>query len=473
MLAKIITFSPEIFLVLALPLIAFVNQYRSSKTAKTFYSIVKVLLIFSILSTIIFYNRSPLPHLLQNDTYTTLYKVLLDILSLGIFFLSCKWFLNKNRSSALYYALGISLVLSLNLMISAVDLRILVGGYFAATILQYFLLKLNDDDDCKVGEIHYMAFSFLLFLIMVLSIIWFQEKIGSAEYSKIAAYYAKHKIQMLDVMAFAGILLPILFMLGIAPFHFCRVELSGLSILPVHVLSNLIPTISAYAVIVYLLTEVFSKFKEIYLPFIEIVAILSLLWGAISAIKEENIRRFFSYCHIYSLGFILLGILPFNNNGITSSFVYFTAYLLTIWGIYMVLFAFKSNGEYLQELTDISGVFSQKPYISVLLMVFIVSLAGSPPMLIFLGKLQVMDNLMINGAYGEIIISMVALLLMINAFFRIIRIMFFEAKVKNFDHTERRIYICLFINMLFFLVGILNPALFIEQFELLLKPIMR
>ena len=139
----------------------------------------------------------------------------------------------------------------------------------------------------------------------------------------------------------------------------------------------------------------------------------------------------------------------------------------------MVLFAFKSNGEYLQELTDISGVFSQKPYISVLLMVFIVSLAGSPPMLIFLGKLQVMDNLMINGAYGEIIISMVALLLMINAFFRIIRIMFFEAKVKNFDHTERRIYICLFINMLFFLVGILNPALFIEQFELLLKPIMR
>ena len=110
MLAKIVTFSPEMFLILALPLMGLISRYRSSKTAKTFYSISKIMLLLSMLATIVFYNRSPFPLLMQNNTYTTLYKIFIELLAFGTFFLSCKWFLNKNRSSAMYYALGLGVL---------------------------------------------------------------------------------------------------------------------------------------------------------------------------------------------------------------------------------------------------------------------------------------------------------------------------------------------------------------------------
>lgn len=474
MLAKIVTFSPEIFLILTLPLIGLINHYRRSKTAKTFYSVSKIMLLLSIIATVIFYNRSPFPSLIQNTTYTTLYKIMIELLALVTFFLSCKWFLNKNRSSVMYYSLGIGLVLSLNMMISAVHLGVLVCAYFVSSLIQYLMMQLNEEDsEGEKGRQRYLIIMFLFSTIMLWAAMWLQSQAGGWHYEKIAEHYAKQNWNIKDIMAFSGILLPLLFMIGVAPLHFCKIELSGINILPICMLNNLLPLVSGYATILYLLTKVFASMQTVYLPFLQILAVTSLIWGAISAIKEENLRRIFGYCSIYSIGFIILGILPFNNNGITSSFVYLVSYLLTMWGVYTVFFAFKSNGEYLSLISEVSGSFSQKPYVSVLLTVFIVSLAGSPPMLIFLGKLQAVDNMIITHAYGNVIISMIALLLILNAFFKVISTMFFEPRNKNFDRADRGIYFCLLLNMIFFLIGILNPAIFIEQFEQLLKPIMR
>lgn len=474
MFVQMVAQSPEIFLLMGLPIMFLLNKYRKNKTSKTFYSVSKIMLLFSILSGIIFYNRSGYAEYVQNNTYTTLYKIFVQIFGLGIFFLSCKWFLNKNRSSLQYYAYGTGLIVSLMILISSVHFLVLSGAYFISSLLIYYLMRLSSEDyEYEMGNRRYFVFMFMFSLMILLSGLWFYHKIGSWEYAKIAAYYAKHAWNRADIMAFAGILLPLLYMLGIAPLHFNRIEQSGLSILPVGMINQILPVIGAYAVILNLLINVFSTASSIYLPFLRILSIVSLFWGAISATKEDNLRRLFGYCCLYSVGFIMLGLLPFNNNGITSSFVYLIAYLLTIFGVYSVFFAFKSNGEYVSSLQDISGIFSQKPYVSVLLTAFIVSFAGSPPMLGFLGKLQSVENMIREQDYWSIGLAMLALLLLLNAFFRVIRVMFFEIRTKNFDRTDRGIYFCLFLNMIFFLVGVLNPALFIEQFETLLQPIMR
>ena len=98
MFVQMVAQSPEIFLLMGLPIMFLLNKYRKNKTSKTFYSVSKIMLLFSILSGIIFYNRSGYAEYVQNNTYTTLYKIFVQIFGLGIFFLSCKWFLNKNRS---------------------------------------------------------------------------------------------------------------------------------------------------------------------------------------------------------------------------------------------------------------------------------------------------------------------------------------------------------------------------------------
>ena len=201
-------------------------------------------------------------------------------------------------------------------------------------------------------------------------------------------------------------------------------------------------------------------------------AVFSLLLGAVSANREKNLRRLFAYGTLYNLGFIFITLNAFNYDGIAASFVYLVVYMLSMLGVYTVFFGFKSNGEYLTVLDDAAGAFTQKPYITVAFLVFMVSLASSPPTLGFLGKLAAVNNLVIEGSYCSVAIVMVALLLMITAYLDVIKAVFFDERKRKFDRADRGIYICLFLNILIVLISILNPSYLMDNLEKLLVPVL-
>ena len=474
MLIKWVNYLPEILLLLNFPIMLLINEYRRTKTSKTFYSVAKYILLASFIATIMLKSQTPLPQYLQNDSYILLYKLLLQLFGLVIFFLGCKWFLNKNRNSFSYYALGIGSILCLSLMVSTPHMLILTAAYFAASLHQYKMLSLSEDDyDYEAGARRYFVFIFIFSLMMLCGAEMFYEKIGSWQLSAVKTYYLTHPLTWYDITAMACLILPLLYMIGVAPLHFGLVEYSGISIIPVCMFRIILPIIGAYGVLMHLSADIFKAYAEILSNFYEIIGIISLFLGAVSAMKEENIRRLFVYCGLNGMGFILLAALPLNANGVSSSMVFFLAYLITMSGIYTALYAFKSNGEYLTQLSDIGGVFMQKPYVSVLLTIFIVSLAGSPPMIGFLGKLQAVDNMVINHEYWQITVAMLASLLLVNAYFRIVRTMFFEPRVKNYDRADKGIYLSLFINIVICVCIVLNPAWPIGKIEAMLTPLMR
>ena len=96
MLQNWLILAPEFSLLAYLPTAFLINHFREEKTAKTFFTVSKFFLLFSLLMTIVFYNQSPFLPWLQNSTYSTLFKTLVYLVSLAWFYLSSKWFLNKN-----------------------------------------------------------------------------------------------------------------------------------------------------------------------------------------------------------------------------------------------------------------------------------------------------------------------------------------------------------------------------------------
>ena len=94
---------PELTFATFLPVAWLINHYRETKTAKTFYTLSKFFLLFALLFTIIFYNKSVWPTIWENSRYTTLFKVSVYLVAFVWFYLSSKWFLNKNRSSYVFY----------------------------------------------------------------------------------------------------------------------------------------------------------------------------------------------------------------------------------------------------------------------------------------------------------------------------------------------------------------------------------
>ena len=97
-----------------------------------------------------------------------------------------------------------------------------------------------------------------------------------------------------------------------------------------------------------------------------------------------------------------------------------------------------------------------------------ISLIGTPPLLGFLGKLSVMNNLVILGNYWGILLISLALLMLAAAYLRVIKVMYFDVRTGVFDRADKGIYICLLINIILVLISILNPKYLMSDVERIL-----
>ena len=120
------------------------------------------------------------------------------------------------------------------------------------------------------------------------------------------------------------------------------------------------------------------------------------------------------------------------------------------------------------DLSEISGLSKSKQYISAALLLFMVSLIGSPPMLGFLGKLSVVNNLVLEQNYVLVAVVLASLILISNGYLRLVKSLYFESVTHGFDRTDKGIYIFMFVNLIVVVVSLLHPRLLMNDFEKML-----
>ncbi len=115
------------------------------------------------------------------------------------------------------------------------------------------------------------------------------------------------------------------------------------------------------------------------------MAAASMIWGNVAAIGQKNIKRMLAYSSIAHGGYTLIGLLAADEAGLTAMFTYLVLYSLTNLGAFGVVAALtrKAGGD---NLEDFDGMVQRAPLLSVLLMLFVLSLAGVPPLAGFFGK---------------------------------------------------------------------------------------
>lgn len=462
---------PDALLLLSLPVMLLVNRFRETKTAKTFYTLAKIFLILSLLAVLIVYDDSGYPDWLINNRYTALFKVIIYLLTFAWFFLSLKWFLNKERSSLAFYSLSMIYLSMLSLLLSAQHLGIVVAACLMVMGCNYFMMKLSREDNPETRAVprRYLLFSTIFALILLSGIMLLYQNVGSLHYTAVYEFLShRGQIGRQPLAAVILILAGFLYLIALAPFHFWFVDIIGISILPVSGFLTVIPVFALFGCLADLLLNVFFPVYDILKPLLLGTAVLSIVLGALSANGENNIRRLFAFAALYNLGLVYLCLVKLNDNSLLSAFVYLLVYILSISGIYTVFFGFKSRGEYLLKLDEISGIAEGKPYIAAAFLVFMISLIGSPPLLGFLGLLTVLNNLVIQGSYILITVALVSLLLIANAYLRVIQVVYFNERHEDFDRADYGIYVCLFINLMIILISLLNPRYLMNDVEKIL-----
>jgi NADH-quinone oxidoreductase subunit N len=134
-----------------------------------------------------------------------------------------------------------------------------------------------------------------------------------------------------------------------------------------------------------------------WMPVIAIAAGLSMVLGNLAAIVQSNVKRLLAYSAIAHAGYALLGILANSEMGMASLLYYVITYGLTTVGAFGVV-AVVEQGTGDAKLSDFAGLSRQAPLVSFCMMIFMLSLAGIPPLAGFFGKFYVFAAAVKTGA---------------------------------------------------------------------------
>lgn len=125
-----------------------------------------------------------------------------------------------------------------------------------------------------------------------------------------------------------------------------------------------------------------------WVPVVAVVAALSMVLGNLVAIVQSSVRRLIAYSAIAHAGYMLLAILSHNDQGLKALIYYAVTYGLTTIGAFGVV-AVVERGTGGEKLSDFAGLSRRAPLVSFCMLIFMLSLAGIPPLAGFFGKFYV------------------------------------------------------------------------------------
>jgi NADH-quinone oxidoreductase subunit N len=147
--------------------------------------------------------------------------------------------------------------------------------------------------------------------------------------------------------------------------------------------------LAAFAAIIRLFVVVLFPLRDDWRPLLIGLAVLSMVFGSLFALVQEDIKRILAYSSIAHAGFLLIGVIAATDRGIAATLFYLVTYGITVLGAFAVVTVVGGPEERRVRLVDYKGLFFERPLLAGVLSLFLLSLAGVPLTAGFVGKLVV------------------------------------------------------------------------------------
>ena len=190
------------------------------------------------------------------------------------------------------------------------------------------------------------------------------------------------------VLAYLLIFVGLGFKLALAPFHLWAPDVYQNAPTPVAGWVGSGSKIAAAALLVAILQPVFTspELKTELIPALATLAVASMVVGNLGALRQTNLKRLLAYSAIANAGYLLVGVMAFTAEGNTSVIFYILVYSLASLGAFGVIAVLTDTLGRDAEISDFNGCWKTTPGLAVAFLVFLLSLAGIPPLAGFLGK---------------------------------------------------------------------------------------
>nr|QYC36692.1 NADH dehydrogenase subunit 2 [Pedicularis cheilanthifolia]QYC36699.1 NADH dehydrogenase subunit 2 [Pedicularis cheilanthifolia] len=156
---------------------------------------------------------------------------------------------------------------------------------------------------------------------------------------------------------------------------------------------------------------------------LEILAILSMIFGNIIAITQTSMKRMLAYSSIGQIGYVIIGIIVGDSNdGYASMITYMLFYISMNLGTFacIVLFGLRTGTD---NIRDYAGLYTKDPFLALSLALCLLSLGGLPPLAGFFGKLYLFWCGWRAGLYSLVLIGLLTSVLSIYYYLKIIKLL--------------------------------------------------
>jgi NADH-quinone oxidoreductase subunit N len=364
----------------------------------------------------------------------------ISLLSVGIFaFIYARSYLvERSLFKGEFYTLGMLAILGMMIMVSAGGFLSLYLGLELLALSLYALVAFdNKSEKGSEAAMKYFVLGALASGMLLYGISMIYGGTGMLDFAGVARAIASGETDK-TVLTFGlvFVLIGIAFKFGAVPFHMWAPDVYQGAPVVVTAFLGSVPKIAAFAMAMRILTQGLGGLGpemgwEGWQGMLMILAVLSLALGNIVALVQDNIKRMLAYSTISHVGFIFLGLLAGAEKGYTAAMFYTIIYALTAVGGFGLLAILSRKGVEAENIHDLKGLNRRSPWLALMMMLIMFSMAGVPPTVGFFAKLFVLDAL-VNA--GMLWLALVAVAFsVIGAFYylRVVKAMYFDKPISQ------------------------------------------
>jgi NADH-quinone oxidoreductase subunit N len=205
------------------------------------------------------------------------------------------------------------------------------------------------------------------------------------------------------------------FKMAAVPFHYWTPDAYQGSPTPVTAYLSVGPKVGAFAIALRLFVGALAPLKADWLPIVIALAAATMTLGNLVAITQDNVKRMLAYSSIAHTGYILVGLAAYAGgqaSGVSAILFYGAAYTFMNMGAFAVIAALQRRPGMSSQISTFAGLGRRDPWLGALMLVFLLSLTGIPPLAGFWAKAYVIVTALETGNGW---LTALAVLAMVNA----------------------------------------------------------
>ncbi len=451
---------PEIFLSLSIFTILLFGVFIK-KSFNIIFNLSSLILILTI--AIILNNPNEKEKIFLDsfvrDAFSNYFKILILVSSLFVLN-SSKKFIIENKLDKFEYPIIILLsILGMFFMVSANDIILFYMGLELQSLSLYILASI-DRDNLRSSEsgIKYFVLSALSSGLLLYGCSLLYGFTGSTNFDLIANQLNKENVGAVFAMVF--ILVGLAFKVSAVPFHMWTPDVYEGAPTSITNYFAVVPKVAGLALLIKFMLIPFSNILLEWQTIIIFISIASMILGAVAAIVQKNIKRLLAYSSIGHIGYALAGVATGVISGYESAIVYISIYVIMNIGAFSCLYFLKQDGQYKENISDLSGISKKHPLLAISFLIILFSLAGVPPLGGFFAKFYVFTAVLEQKMYALAIIGLLTTVISAFYYLKIIKTIYFDDSVITFETVKNKAaQVSIFLSCSILLTFFLYPSI--------------